>query len=72
MSIQIRRVSARRIREARRAAGVLRDDLAATVGVLPTAISHYESGRKAPSAALLANIASALNVTMDDLMEIVD
>ena len=69
---QERRVSAQNIRDKRRAAGLKSFELADIVGVSESAISHYESGRKVPSASLLASIASAVQVQMDELMETVE
>jgi transcriptional regulator with XRE-family HTH domain len=68
----IRRVCSRKIREARIAAGVGTKKLAEMVGVSHPAISQYESGKRTPDANVLGNIAGALGVAMDDLMETVE
>ena len=68
----VRRVSGKKIKEAREAAGKGVVELAELVGVTYSAISHYESGAKTPGANILATIASALNVPMDDLTETVE
>jgi len=72
MEIQVRRVSNRKLREARERARIRPGMLAEQIGVKESAVSYYESGHKSPSASTLASIARALHVTMDDLMEDVE
>jgi transcriptional regulator with XRE-family HTH domain len=55
----------RRIREEKR---LNQSDLAERTGFQPSAISHFESGRRAPSFENLKKLADALAVTIDFLL----
>jgi len=55
----------RRIREEKR---MNQTDLAARTGFQPSAISHFESGRRSPSFDNLKKLADALAVTIDFLL----
>jgi len=55
----------RRIREEKR---LNQSDLAVRTGFQPSAISHFESGRRAPSFDNLKKLADALAVTIDFLL----
>jgi transcriptional regulator with XRE-family HTH domain len=55
----------RRVREEKR---LSQADLAERTGFQPSAISHFESGRRAPSFDNLKRLADALSVTIDFLM----
>ena len=55
----------RRIREEKR---LNQSDLAGRTGFQPSAISHFESGRRAPSFDNLKKLADALAVTIDFLL----
>ena len=55
----------KRIRESR---GMQQIELSARVDVTQAMICQIERGRKQPSVALLADIAEALNCTMDDIV----
>jgi transcriptional regulator with XRE-family HTH domain len=55
----------RRIREEKR---LNQSDLAERTGFQPSAISHFESGRRAPSFDNLKKLADALAVTIDFLI----
>ncbi len=55
----------RRIREDKR---LTQSDLAARTGFQPSAISHFESGRRSPSFDNLKKLADALAVTIDFLL----
>lgn len=57
-----------RLRAARDRRGVSQADLAAKSGFEPSAISHFESGRRSPSFENLRRLADALNVSTDYLL----
>lgn len=57
-----------RIRERRRALNITIKQLAEIVGVSVGAISHYETGRRAPDPDMLSRIASALGVSVDYIL----
>jgi transcriptional regulator with XRE-family HTH domain len=57
-----------RLRKAREAKNLSQADLAARVGMEPSAISHFETGRRDPSFANLRRLADALAVTVDYLI----
>jgi transcriptional regulator with XRE-family HTH domain len=57
----------RRIREARKAAGLTQAGLAETVGLAPETVSRLEHGAFAPSVPTLIDIADALGVGLDAL-----
>src|SRR5437773_5406138 len=62
---------ARRLREAREAAGMTLDELAAQAEVSKTYLWELEnddSGEKKPSAEILLRIANALSITLAELM----
>lgn len=54
----------------RRKAGLSQARLAAILGVTAMSVSNYESGRNKPSAQIMIDAASALNVTVDDLLKL--
>lgn len=57
-----------RLRATREAKGLSQADLAAKTGLQPSAISHFETGRRAPAFDNLKVLADALSVTTDYLM----
>jgi transcriptional regulator with XRE-family HTH domain len=57
-----------RLRAAREAKGLSQADLAEKTGLQPSAISHFETGRRAPAFDNLKVLADALSVTTDYLM----
>jgi len=57
-----------RLRKAREAKGLSQTDLAARSGLEPSAVSHFETGRRQPSFANLKRLADALAVTIDYLV----
>lgn len=57
-----------RIREIREAKGLQQKVLASNLGIKPNRLSQYETGAREPDLETLARIASALNVSVDDLM----
>ena len=58
-----------RIKAARERAGMTQDDLAAELEMSPTHISVLERGLKAPKLETLVNIANALHVSSDMLLQ---
>lgn len=58
-----------RIRQLREAAGIQAQDLAARIGMGPTALSKIENGRRAVKSAELARIADALRISPLALLE---
>ena len=57
-----------RIAALRREAGLSQAELAAHLGVSPSAMGMYEQGRREPSAALLVALARELHVSTDFLL----
>jgi transcriptional regulator with XRE-family HTH domain len=57
-----------RLREAREAKGWSQTDLATRTGLEPSAISHFECGRREPSAGNLVILAIQLQVSTDYLL----
>ena len=58
-----------RIKAAREKAGMTQEDLAAALEMSPTHISVIERGVKSPKLETLVNIANALNVSSDMLLQ---
>ena len=56
------------LKKTRESKGLSQADLATKAGMQPSAISHFESGRRAPSFDNLKKIADALAVTIDYLL----
>ena len=59
-----------RILQARRAAGLKQKDLAAQLGLTPTALNYYEKNKREPGIEVLKALSSALGVSVDYLMGI--
>src|SRR5688500_9668638 len=57
-----------RLRAARDLRGLSQSELAVKSGLQPSAISHFEQNRRAPSFDNLKRLANALNVTTDYLL----
>ncbi len=57
-----------KIKALREERGMTQYDLAVRIGVSQARISHYETGRRDLSLELAANIATALGVSVDDLL----
>ncbi|MCA9033120.1 MAG: helix-turn-helix transcriptional regulator [Planctomycetaceae bacterium] len=57
-----------RLREAREKKGLSQAEMAQKSGLQPSAVSHFESGRRAPSFDNLRKLADALSVTIDFLL----
>jgi transcriptional regulator with XRE-family HTH domain len=56
------------LRKEREAKGLSQMELAEKAGLQPSAISHFELGRRSPSFDNLRRLADALNVTIDYLV----
>src|SRR5271154_6470907 len=56
------------LRKTRENKGLSQSELAHKAGFQPSAISHFESGRRAPSFDNLRRLADALSVTVDYLL----
>src|SRR4051812_24916707 len=61
-------VFADRLRTTREKKGLSQTDLAGKAGLQPSAVSHFETGRRAPSFDNLRRLADALDVSIDYLM----
>jgi transcriptional regulator with XRE-family HTH domain len=61
-----------RLRAARQLRGFSQSDLAVKAGLQPSAVSHFETGRRAPSFDNLKMLSDALQVTTDYLLGRVD
>jgi len=66
--VDLRAIGAR-IKAARERAGMTQEDLAAELEMSPTHISVLERGLKAPKLETLVNIANALHVSSDMLLQ---
>ena len=64
-----RSVSGRRLREARKSAGISAEQLAINVGRSAYSIHEYELGRVTPGTAVLIAIADTLGRPIDDLLD---
>lgn len=58
----------KRLESARSSRGWSQSDLAERSGLQPSAVSHYENGRREPSLANLLQISDALSVSLDWLL----
>jgi transcriptional regulator with XRE-family HTH domain len=61
-------IFAERLRAARELRKMSQSDLAEKTGLMPSAVSHFETGRRSPSFANLKTLSDALNVTTDYLI----
>jgi transcriptional regulator with XRE-family HTH domain len=61
-------IFADRLRTTRENKGLSQTDLAAKSGLQPSAVSHFETGRRAPSFDNLRRLADALDVSIDYLL----
>ena len=57
-----------RLRKAREDKGLSQAQLAEKAGLQPSAVSHFEAGRRAPSFDNLRALADALDITTDHLL----
>ena len=56
------------IKELRKSKGLTQTELALQIGVLPNAISQWETGRRKPRTGKLKRIAKVLDCTVDELL----
>jgi transcriptional regulator with XRE-family HTH domain len=56
------------LRKTREEKGLSQAELAEKAGLQPSAVSHFEAGRRRPSLENLKRLADALNVTLDSLL----
>jgi len=64
--------SVKTIRELREAAGLTQLELAVRVGVTPSTVYNWESGRAEPRVSQLRRVAEAFGVKMDDIKIVED
>lgn len=57
-----------RLRKIREDKGLSQGELASATGLQPSAVSHFEAGRRSPSFDNLAKLADALGVSIDFLL----
>lgn len=57
------------MKERREAAGMTQAELAAAVGLHPSAVCLYEAGKRTMKVSIAIRIARALNCTLDELMK---
>ena len=65
-------IFAARLQSARQLRGLSQSELAIKSGLQPSAVSHFENGRRAPSFDNLKALSNALDVTTDYLLGRVD
>lgn len=65
----VRRTLGRRIRRWRQLNSMTQADLADAVGVTQATLSHYETGKRDISVAILLGIADVLDVSVQELTE---
>lgn len=68
MSRDASQIFGEKLREAREAKKLSQSDLAERTGLQPSAISHFETGRRSPSFDNLKRLADALQVSTDYLL----
>ena len=62
--------TASRLKERLEAQGMTQKELASKAGITEAAVSHYLKGDRVPRGAILLNVAKALNVSTDYLLNI--
>ncbi len=72
MSIEPEKIFAERLQSARQLRKLSQSELATKSGLQPSAVSHFEIGRRAPSFDNLKALSIALEVTTDYLLGRVD
>lgn len=68
MSSEKTKIFSQRLRKARELRKMSQADISERTGLQPSAISHFETGRRMPSFDNLKRLADALNVTTDYLL----
>lgn len=56
------------LKEVREFLGISQTELSNRIGLMPSAISHFEGGRREPNILNLAKLAKGLGVTTDRLL----
>jgi len=72
MSTENPNIFSQRLRHARELRKLSQSDIAQRTGLQPSAVSHFETSRRAPSFDNLKRLADALDVTTDYLLGRVD
>lgn len=60
------------LKRLREAAGLSRKDLAAAVGVTPSAVAKWEQGKHPPAAGRLKSISLALQLSQEDTVRLME
>jgi len=58
-----------KLKEIRKARGLKQGDIAKALGVTQATVSFYEQGKREPDLKTLRKLATALNVTIDELVK---
>jgi transcriptional regulator with XRE-family HTH domain len=72
MSSSEEKIFAERLQAARQLRKLSQSELASKAGLQPSAVSHFETGRRSPSFDNLKSLSTALEVTTDYLLGRVD
>lgn len=64
---KLRQTISKGLSEARLARDLSQSELASRAGLLPSAVAHFESGRRMPGVANLLKLADALDISLDRL-----
>jgi transcriptional regulator with XRE-family HTH domain len=64
---KLRKTISQNLSQVRTARGLSQSDLAKSAGLMPSAIAHFESGRRLPSCENLLKLSNALEVSIDEL-----
>lgn len=68
MEVDMCNFTAKRLKDLLQAQGLSQKELSAKAGITESAVSHYLKGDRIPRGAILLNIANALGVTTDYLL----
>lgn len=68
MTATLRKAFGRRLVTIRQRQDISQSDLANSCKLQPSAVSHFESGRRLPNLANLVKLADALQVSTDELL----
>jgi transcriptional regulator with XRE-family HTH domain len=63
----LRKMIAIGLSKARERRGMSQSELAKATGLMPSAVSHFELGRRTPTCENLLKLADALEISLDDL-----
>lgn len=64
---KLRNTISKNLAKARKSRDYSQGDLAKRTGLMPSAIAHFEAGRRMPTVANLLKLADALGIKLDDL-----